>query len=78
MNDVIDSFNAVIPPKYQQFAILLGLVLKYGAEFYSSIVAGGGIKRIACSFIYGENVPKVIATDYKEELNTAKPKPPEA
>lgn len=43
---------------------------KYLSEFYSSIRNGGGLKRIFVSFWLGENLPKVVATDYSKELST--------
>lgn len=70
----LDQLAAQIPPKYQ-FAGWLLVVVKYGAEFYSSVRSGGGLKRILCSFWFGEAVPSVIAKDYKEELNTKQPLP---
>jgi len=54
-----------------QLYITWGVIaFKYLAEFYSSVRAGGGLKRILMSFWFGEAVPKVIADDYKKELST--------
>ncbi len=47
---------------------------KYAAEAYSSVRNGGGLKRMIMSFWFGENLPKVVAADYKAEL-TAPPFP---
>jgi len=55
----------------QQLYITWGsIALKYLAEFYSSVRNGGGLKRIIMSFWFGENLPKVVAVDYKQELTT--------
>jgi hypothetical protein len=51
------------------------IAIKYLAELYSSVKNGGGLRRIIMSFWFGENLPTVIAKDYKEELNTNTPKP---
>ncbi len=61
-----------IPLQYQVYIIAGGVAIKYLAEFYSSVRAGGGLKRIIMSFWFGENIPKVVATDYKAELDTTK------
>jgi len=42
---------------------------KYLAELYSSVRAGGGLKRIVMAFCYGEQLPRVVAEDYKKELS---------
>lgn len=57
--------------KWAAWSAFLGIVFKALAEGYSSVVAGGGLKRIFMSFVFGEQVPKVIANDYKAELSTA-------
>lgn len=54
----------------QLIATWITIGLKYLGEFYSTVRAGGGLKRIFMSFIYGEQLPKVIAEDYKQELST--------
>jgi hypothetical protein len=72
--DIIDSLGQIVPLKYQVAGISVSLFAKWLAELYSAVVNGGGLKRIVCAFIYGENVPKVIAKDYKAELNTSAPK----
>jgi len=46
------------------------IAVKYLAEFYSSVRAGGGLRRIIMSFWFGESIPKAIADDYKKELAT--------
>jgi hypothetical protein len=74
--DTLDHVAQVVPVKYQVAVIGASMVLKYCAELYSAIVNGGGLKRIASAFIYGENIPKVIAKDYKAELNTVTPPVP--
>lgn len=60
-----------IPLQWQIYFIYGGLAVKYLAEFYSSVRAGGGMKRIIMSFWFGENIPKKIADDYKPELSTS-------
>jgi hypothetical protein len=52
------------------------LVLKIVGQGYSSVRNGGGLVRIAKSFIFGENVPAPIAKDYSVELSANAPKPP--
>lgn len=64
---------AGIPVQYQLYITWAVVAFKYLAEFYSSVRAGGGLKRIIMSFWFGENVPKVVAQDYKQELNTKAP-----
>ena len=55
----------------QQLYFTWGTVaLKYLAEFYSSVRAGGGLKRIFMAFWFGEQLPKCVAQDYKAELKT--------
>ena len=71
--DTLNQIAASIPPKYQAAGWLL-IVIKYAAELYSTIRNGGGLKRIIMSFWFGENLPSVVATDYKAELNTSTPK----
>lgn len=46
--------------------------VKYLAEFYGSVRNGGGLRRILLSFWMGEQTPKVIAEDYKQELSAPK------
>lgn len=48
---------------------------KYMAELYSSVRGGGGLKRIVMAFWFGEQLPRVVAEDYKAELSTP-PKQP--
>lgn len=57
-----------IPLQYQVYIVAATVALKYITEFYSSIRAGGGLKRILISFWLGEQAPKVVLDDYKEEL----------
>lgn len=49
------------------------IAVKYLAELYSTVRNGGGLKRIIMSFWFGENLPRVVAQDYKEELKTNPP-----
>lgn len=73
MNDLIDQIGKLVPLKYQIFFMIVTFMAKNMAEFYSSVKAGGGLRRIVLSFWFGEQVPKVIATDYKKELDTNPP-----
>lgn len=57
----------------QLYLTWLGLAVKYLAELYSTVRNGGGLKRIIMAFWFGENLPKVVATDYKVELDTKTP-----
>lgn len=50
--------------------------VKYLAELYSAVRNGGGLRRIILSFWFGENLPKVVAQDYKKELSTPPFNPP--
>lgn len=61
----------------QLYATWGTVALKYLAEFYSSVRAGGGLKRIIMAFWFGEQLPKVVAEDYKHELTTPPFVPPE-
>lgn len=61
MMDLLDQ----LPPKY----LYLAFAAKLAAELYSSVRAGGGMKRILCSFWFGEQAPKAITEDYKKELS---------
>ena len=54
----------------QIYLLIAERVLKYIGEIYSSIKAGGGLKRIIMSVWFGEQTPKVILEDYKKELET--------
>jgi len=69
MNDL----NAIVPIQYQVYVIVGGIAIKYIAELYSAVRAGGGLRRIIMTFWFGEQVAPVIAADYKVELNTSKP-----
>lgn len=71
------DISKIIPVQYQIYVLASGIALKYLAEFYSSVKNGGGLRRIIMSFWFGENVPNVVAEDYKKELNTkSTPVPP--
>ena len=59
-----------IPVQYQVYFIVGMQVVKWLAELYASVRNGGGLKRIITSFWFGEQLPKVIAVDYKAELTT--------
>lgn len=59
-----------IPVQYQVYITWGVIAAKYLAEFYSSVRAGGGLRRIIMSFWFGETIPKAIADDYKAELTT--------
>jgi hypothetical protein len=56
--------------------VTVGLLLRVAGELYSSIRGGGGLRRILTNFWFGENIPKVIAQDYKQELDTKQPPSP--
>jgi hypothetical protein len=59
-----------ILPKDLQLNVLSAIVLiKLAAEFISAIRNGGGLRRILLSFWFGENLPQVVAADYKAELS---------
>lgn len=70
MNDLADQIATFIPVKYQTLIIAFTVFGKLFSEFYSSIRAGGGLRRIIMSFWFGEQVPKVVAQYYKQELST--------
>jgi hypothetical protein len=75
---MIEQSNiAGIPLQYQMYIVAGGVILKYLSELYSSVRNGGGLKRILMSFWFGEQLPHVVATDYKKELDTEVPKPEE-
>lgn len=65
----IPNTIAGIPLQYQIYAVVAAQVLKYGAELYSSVRAGGGLRRIIMAFWFGEQLPKCVAEDYKKELS---------
>ncbi len=70
MGDFADSIASVVPQKYQGPLIMLYLAIKFAGQAYAAIINGGGLKRIICAIWFNENVPKVIAKDYKAELST--------
>lgn len=77
MNPLAETDLTGIPLQYQVYLVAATVAFKYLAELYSSVRAGGGLKRILMSFWFGETIPKVIADDYKKELADAiTPKPP--
>ncbi len=59
-----------VPLQQQVYLTWAFIAVKYLAEFYSSVRAGGGMRRIIMSFWFGENLPRVVAEDYKKELST--------
>jgi hypothetical protein len=61
-----------IPLQYQVYITWGVIAVKYLAEFYSSVRAGGGMKKIIMAFWFGEQLPKVVAQDYKDELGANK------
>ncbi len=72
---VVTSFTGLSTQK--QLYITWGtLAIKYLAELYSTVRNGGGLKRIVMAFWFGENLPSVIAKDYKSELQTTPVLPP--
>lgn len=70
MEDSVLTHITGLTTQQQLYATWIAVGLKYLAELYSSVRAGGGLKRIIYSFWFGEGVPKVIADDYKAELKT--------
>ncbi len=61
----------------QQLYVTWGTVaLKYLAELYSTVRNGGGLKRIVMAFWFGEQLPSVVAKDYKAELSVKPPQSP--
>lgn len=74
--DTLDNLAQIVPVKYQVAALAGTMALKWLAELYSTIRNGGGLKRVLMSFWFGEQTPKVIANDYKEELATKSIIPP--
>lgn len=74
--DTLDTLAQHVPIKYQMLATWAVIGTKYLSELYSSVKNGGGLKRIVMAFWFGENLPKVVAQDYKAELNTVTPPTP--
>lgn len=56
--------------QHQLWLTWAAIAFKYLAELYSAVRGGGGLKRIIMSFWFGEQVPEVVAKDYKKELTT--------
>jgi len=75
----ITDVSSLIPIQYQVYALYAALALKFLGVAYSAIRNGGGLRRIIMAVWFGENLPKVVAQDYKRELSTPpfEPKPPE-
>lgn len=59
-NADVDNIIAGIPLQYQIYITWAVLGFKLLAELYSSVRAGGGLKRILISFWLGEQAPKVV------------------
>lgn len=55
---------------------LILLVIRVAGEAFSSLKNGGGLIGLGRSILYGQNVPKPIAQDYKAELASKKENPP--
>lgn len=70
MGDFADTIAQTVPVKWQGPLIMVYLAAKLAGQAYAAIVNGGGLKRIICAIWFNENVPKVIAKDYKAELST--------
>lgn len=56
-------------PGDAQTYVVWFLALRFLFECFSSIRAGGGLKRILLSIWLGEQAPKVVLDDYKKELS---------
>jgi hypothetical protein len=67
---------AGIPLQYQLWITWAGIAAKYLCELWSSVRAGGGLRRILLSFWFGENLPRVVAEDYRKELENDTNQPP--
>jgi len=53
-------------------AALIMLGIRLLGEAFSSLRNGGGLVGLWRTLLYGQNLPKAIADDYKEELNPTK------
>jgi len=73
MSDLPTDLTGV-PLQYQVYITWILIASKYLAELYSSVRAGGGLRRIVMAFWFGEQLPKVVAEDYRKELGDEKPK----
>lgn len=71
MDDTLVSHLTGLTTQQQLYVTWGMLAVKYLAELYSTVRNGGGMKRIIMAFWFGENLPSVVATDYKKELETA-------
>lgn len=54
--------------KWNIFGLNAVVVLRVLGEIYAALKNGGGLVGIWRAIIYGQNVPKPIAQDYKHEL----------
>ncbi len=66
-----------IPLQYQVYLTWCVILVKYLSEFYSSVRAGGGMKRIFMAFWFGEQLPREVAQDYQKELSAPEKPHPE-
>lgn len=64
-----DAFNS--PGATAGFKVVV--VLRILGEGYSALRSGGGLVGIYRGIVFGENVPKPIAKDYKNELKLDQP-----
>lgn len=65
-----------LTPQQQIYVTWLVMICSALGKLYSSITNGGGLKKIFTRLWLGENLPKVVADDYKAELETTNPKQP--
>lgn len=61
-----------VPPGWSQWVLLLAGIARIVAEGYRSLANGSGLIGMWKNLLYGTNIPKPIAQDYKKELS----KPP--
>lgn len=59
--------------KWNIFGLNAVVIVRVLGEIYSALKNGGGLLGIGRAILYGQNLPKAIADDYREELK-AKPK----
>lgn len=65
----MDADLTGLPAHLQLNLVTAIVVLKLLGQFYSAVRNGGGLKRILMAFWLGENLPKCVAQDYKDELS---------
>lgn len=56
--------------KWNIFGLNAVVIVRVIGEIYSALKNGGGLLGIGRAILYGQNLPKVIADDYKEELKS--------